>query len=122
MVSEVLEVLAPRPGETGVDCTLGYGGHAIELLHRLLPGGRLLALDADPIELPKTEARLRSLGFDPDVLRVERSNFAGLAGALRAAGWCGVDFALADLGVSSMQLDDPARGFSMRSKGHWICG
>jgi 16S rRNA (cytosine1402-N4)-methyltransferase len=117
MVAEVLEVLAPRAGEIGADCTLGYGGHARELLARLLPGGRLIGLDADPIELPKTEARLRALGFGADVFSVCRSNFAGLGRILGSLGLPGVDVLLADLGVSSMQLDDPARGFSMKSDG-----
>jgi 16S rRNA (cytosine1402-N4)-methyltransferase len=76
MVAEILEVLAPRAGDIAVDATLGYGGHTQELLPRLLPGGRLLGLDADPIELPKTEARLRALGFGPDVFTAHRSNFA----------------------------------------------
>src|SRR5262249_25130725 len=67
MVSEILEVLGPKPGEIAVDCTLGYGGHAQEILARVQPGGRLIGLDTDPIELPKTEARIRSLGFGPDV-------------------------------------------------------
>src|SRR5690242_21876384 len=71
MVAEILEVLAPRPGELAVDCTLGYGGHAREILARLRPGGRLLGLDADPVELPKTEARLRALGFGPDIFTVQ---------------------------------------------------
>src|SRR5882757_1560893 len=66
MVAEILEVLAPKPGEIAVDCTLGYGGHAREILARLQPGGHLLGLDADPIELPKAEARLRELGFGPE--------------------------------------------------------
>ena len=78
MVAEILEVLAPQPGEVAVDCTLGYGGHAQEILARIQPGGRLLGLDADPIELPKTEARLRALGFGPDIFTAHRSNFAGL--------------------------------------------
>lgn len=117
MVPEILAVLAPKPGEVAVDCTLGYGGHAHELLMRLQPGGRLLGLDADPIELPKTEARLRSLGFGPDTFTAHRTNFAGLPQALASAGLRGVDIILADLGVSSMQLDDPARGFSMKGSG-----
>jgi 16S rRNA (cytosine1402-N4)-methyltransferase len=117
MVAEVLGVLAPKPGETGVDCTLGYGGHAQELLARLQPGGKLLGLDADPIVLPKTEARLRALGFGPDVFTAHRSNFAGLPRVLSEAGLGGVDVILADLGVSSMQLDDPARGFSLKHEG-----
>ena len=78
MKAEILEVLAPQPGETAVDCTLGYGGHAQEILARILPGGRLLGLDADPLELPRTEARLRAQGFGPEVFTVHRSNFAGL--------------------------------------------
>src|SRR3954453_20020096 len=57
MVPEILQVLAPKPGETAVGCTLGYGGHAQEILARVLPGRRLIGLDADPIELPRTEAR-----------------------------------------------------------------
>lgn len=117
MVAEVLSVLAPKAGETGVDCTLGYGGHAQELLARLRPGGRLLGLDADPIVLPKTEARLRGLGFGPEAFTAHRSNFAGLPRVLAEAGLGGVDLVLADLGVSSMQLDDPARGFSLKHEG-----
>lgn len=117
MVAEVIEALSPLPGETAADCTLGYGGHAREILARLEPGGRLIGLDADPIELPKTEARLRSHGFGPDRFTALRTNFAGLAQAIAAAGLGGVDLLLADLGVSSMQLDDPARGFSVKFEG-----
>lgn len=117
MVAEILEALAPQPGEVAVDCTLGYGGHARELLARIQPGGRLLGLDADPIELPKTEARLRAVGFGPEVFTAHRSNFAGLPQVLAAAGLAGVDLLLADLGVSSMQIDDPARGFSVKLTG-----
>ena len=135
MVAEILEVLAPRPGEVAVDCTLGYGGHAQEILTRIQPGGRLIGLDADPIELPKTEARLRVLGFGPDIFTAHRSNFAGLPQVLASvAAVCdhreseadlrrsqtaatGADVILADLGVSSMQIDDPARGFSVKLSG-----
>jgi 16S rRNA (cytosine1402-N4)-methyltransferase len=117
MVAEVLEALAPQPGEVAVDCTLGYGGHAQELLPRIQPGGRLLGLDTDSIELPKAEARLRGLGFSADVFTVRRSNFAGLPQALWAAEIKGADMVLADLGVSSMQLDDPGRGFSVKNEG-----
>src|SRR6266700_3055209 len=78
MVAEILEVLAPKPGEVAVDCTLGYGGHAQEILARLQPGGKLLGLDADPVELPKTEVRLRAAGFGPEIFTAIRSNFAGL--------------------------------------------
>jgi 16S rRNA (cytosine1402-N4)-methyltransferase len=128
MVAEILELLAPQPGELAVDCTLGYGGHAQQILPRLAPGGRLIGLDTDPIELPKTEARLRSLGFGPEIFTAIRSNFAGLPQVLaeffsRSAsdgervGMRCADIILADLGVSSMQIDDPARGFSVKFDG-----
>jgi len=117
MVDEVLTALAAQPGEVAVDCTLGYGGHARALLARLQPGGRLLGLDVDPIELPKTEARLRALGFGPTVFTAHHSNFAGLPRVLAGADLAGADCILADLGVSSMQLDDPARGFTAKFAG-----
>jgi len=116
-VAEILEVLAPKPGELAVDATLGYGGHASELLRRLQPGGRLIGLDTDPMELPKTEARLRSAGFGPEVFTACHSNFAGLPRVLAAQDLPGVDVILADLGCSSMQFDDPARGFSYKLPG-----
>jgi 16S rRNA (cytosine1402-N4)-methyltransferase len=118
LVDEVLGALSIQPGQRGVDVTLGWGGHAQRFLERLSPGGRLLALDADPIELPRTETRLRGLGFDADALLVRRTNFAALRAAIDGAGWHdGADFIFADLGVSSMQIDDPARGFSFKLDG-----
>lgn len=117
LVAEILDVLQPKPGESMVDATLGYGGHSVELLGRLLPGGRLLGLDVDPIEQPKTEARLRALGFGPDAFFVRHGNFAGIVAALAQLGWGTVDGVLADLGVSSMQIDDPARGFTFKTEG-----
>ncbi len=117
MVREIIETLDPKPGDRVVDCTLGYGGHAGELLGRIQPGGCLLGLDVDPVELPKTEARLRALGWGLDALRVRRSNFAGLPKALVGEGWTGADCILADLGVSSMQIDTPSRGFSLKTPG-----
>lgn len=117
MVEEVLAVLAPQPGELAVDCTLGYGGHAREILSRLQPGGRLIGLDQDPIELPKTEARLRTLGFGQETFAARRGNFAALEQEIARVGLGGVDIVLADLGVSSMQLDDPERGFSLKHNG-----
>jgi len=115
-VQEILQILAPQPGEVGLDATLGFGGHAQELLPRVLPGGRLFAIDVDPLELPRTEARLRSLGFDAAALVVRRVNFAALDTLLPEAGGA-FDFVLADLGVSSMQIDNPARGFSFKADG-----
>ncbi len=115
-VAEILDLLKPQPGEVALDATLGYGGHAQELLPRLLPGGHLFGIDVDPLEQPRTEARLRALGFGPDVLTVRRMNFAHLADLLPDAGG-GFDLVLADLGVSSMQIDNPQRGFSFKTDG-----
>jgi 16S rRNA (cytosine1402-N4)-methyltransferase len=117
MVSEILEILSPKPGEFAVDCTLGSGGHAERILPHLQPEGMLLGLDADPIELPRAEARLRSLGFGPETFTAHRSNFAGLPQVLASASVIGADIILADLGVSSMQIDDPSRGFSVKREG-----
>lgn len=117
MVREILEILAPRAGEVAVDATLGYGGHARELLAAVWPGGRLIGVDADPIELPKTEARLLQLGFPLDAILVRRMNFAGLAPLVLAESPGGADVVLADLGLSSMQVDDPSRGFTFKADG-----
>lgn len=116
-VKEIMEVLAPHPGQIAVDATLGYGGHALEILRAILPGGRLYGLDVDPVELPKTEVRLRATGIPAESLVVRRTNYAGLPQMLAEEGVAGVDLVLADLGVSSMQLDDPARGFSYKHNG-----
>ena len=118
LADETLAALELHPGDRGVDATVGWGGHARQFLDRIAPSGQLLALDADPIELPKTEARLRGLGYGAEVLLVRRTNFAGVRAAIDAAGWHdGVDFLFADLGVSSMQVDDPSRGFSFKGDG-----
>ena len=117
MVAEILAVLAPQSGEVAADCTLGYGGHTQEILVKLLPNGKLLGLDADPLELPKTESRLRALGFGEEIFTAHRSNYAGLPQVLATRNFSGVDIILADLGVSSMQLDNPTRGFSVKLDG-----
>lgn len=117
MVGEVLDCLRPVAGEIAVDCTLGGGGHTRALLERVLPGGRLVALDVDPLELPRTEAQLRAAGFGPESFLAIHSNFAGLPSALAAAGVTQADVILADLGVSSMQFDNPDRGFSYKGVG-----
>jgi 16S rRNA (cytosine1402-N4)-methyltransferase len=117
MVGEILDVLRPKPGDFAVDCTLGHGGHAQAILEKITPNGHLLALDVDPLELPRTEQRLREAGFGPDQLTVRKSNFAGLLAALASLGKSGADLILADLGVSSMQLDNPERGFSTKTAG-----
>ena len=117
MVEEVLRCLRPAPGEVALDCTLGGGGHAAAILERLQPGGRLIGVDTDPIELPRTEARLRAAGFGPDTFIARHGNFAGLPAVLAAIGLPAVDLILVDLGVSSMQADSPERGFSYKEPG-----
>lgn len=119
MVKEILEVLAPQPGEVFVDCTLGFGGHSGEMLARLLPKGKLIGLDTDPLELPKTTERLTSgtgavveQNFFP-----RHTNYAGIAKTVGEIAPEGVQGVLADLGLSSMQIDDPARGFSYKVDG-----
>lgn len=115
MVAEILEALGPRPGFQCLDVTLGYGGHSRELLQRIVPGGHLVGLDVDPLELPKTEARLREAGFGPEVFETRRMNFGGLPGLIPQTG--PFDAVLADLGLSSMQIDNPARGFTFKLEG-----
>ena len=117
MIAEVLQHLHPRPGDVAVDCTLGGGGHARAILEALQPGGRLIGLDVDPLELPRTEARLRAEGFGPDQFVARHHNFAGLPEVLAAEGIGSADIILADLGVSAMQHDTPSRGFSYKGVG-----
>ncbi len=117
MVDEVLRCLRPVAGDVAVDCTLGGGGHAQAILESVQPGGRLIGLDVDPLELPRTEARLRAAGFGPDTFLARHGNFANLPRVLAAEGLAAADLILADLGVSSMQADSPDRGFSYKEAG-----
>ena len=118
LVDEILTQLDPRRGDRGADVTFGYGGHSEAILARLGGGGQLLALDVDARQLPRSEARLRDLGYGEGQLIVRRSNYAGLAAVLAEIGWGGgVDFLLADFGLSSMQIDNPDRGFSYKHDG-----
>lgn len=114
-VKEILEFLQIKPGQTGLDATLGYGGHTLEMLKCLESKGHMYALDVDPIELAKTRERLESLGYGPDILTIRQLNFANIDQVTDLAG--GFDFVLADLGVSSMQIDNPERGFSYKHEG-----
>ncbi len=117
MVAEVLDCLRPEAGDVAVDCTLGGGGHARAILEHIRPGGRLIGLDVDPLEQPRTEARLRADGFGSDVFVARQATFAGLPQVLAAEGIASVNVAIADLGVSSMQIDNPDRGFSYKAAG-----
>ncbi len=115
MVAEILDALKIRPGASGMDATLGYGGHTLEFLKALDHTGHLWSTDIDPIESVKTEDRLRALGYGEDCWTVVRTNFKNVDQVAADAG--GFDFLLADLGVSSMQIDDPSRGFSWKTEG-----
>jgi 16S rRNA (cytosine1402-N4)-methyltransferase len=117
MTAEVVRHARPRPGDVAVDCTLGGGGHARAILERLQPGGRLIGLDVDSVELTRTAASLRAGGFGPESFIALHTSFAELPRVLAAEGLAAVDIVLADLGVSSMQLDDPLRGFSYKGVG-----
>lgn len=114
-VKEILEFLQIQPGQKGLDATLGYGGHSQEMLKCLNGQGHLYGLDVDPIEIVKTKARLESLGYGPDILTVIQQNFADIDLVAEEHG--PFDFILADLGVSSMQIDNPERGFSYKFEG-----
>ncbi|MDO8998497.1 MAG: 16S rRNA (cytosine(1402)-N(4))-methyltransferase RsmH [Bacteroidota bacterium] len=114
-VNEILEILKIVPGQIGLDATLGYGGHSLEMLKCLVPGGKLYAIDADPIELPKTRERLAALGYGPEIVDIRIMNFSGIERIYLESG--PLNFVLADLGVSSMQIDNPERGFSFKIEG-----
>lgn len=115
MVKEILEFLEIRPGQQGLDCTLGYGGHSRKMLEQLQGQGRLVSLDIDPIESEKTVQRLREAGYGEDIFQFCLTNFANIDEVAEKYGL--FDFVLADLGVSSMQIDDPKRGFSYKLEG-----
>lgn len=115
MVEEILDFLCIQPGQQGLDATLGYGGHTRHMLEKLQGKGHIYGLDVDPIESEKTERRLRDAGFGDDLLTVKRMNFSKLGEIADETGM--FDFVLADLGVSSMQIDNPERGFSYKNDG-----
>ncbi len=115
MVPEILEFLQIKPGQQGLDATLGYGGHTRKMLECLNGQGHMYGLDVDPIESAKTKERLAEAGFGEDILTVKLMNFADIDKLLEETE--GFDFILADLGVSSMQIDNPERGFSYKVDG-----
>jgi 16S rRNA (cytosine1402-N4)-methyltransferase len=115
LLEHVLHILGPQPGQTFVDCTLGLGGHSVAILQRIAPDGRLIGIDFDPANLSLARQKLAAVKdgrFD-----LFQTNFAALPTVLQQAGANQVDGVLADLGVASTQIDDPARGFSYRKPG-----
>lgn len=114
-VKEILEFFDIKPGQQGLDCTFGYGGHSGKMLEKLQGKGKLVSLDVDPIESEKSRKRLNDMGFGDDILKVKLINFMNIDKVVEEEGK--FDFILADLGVSSMQIDDPSRGFSYKIDG-----
>jgi 16S rRNA (cytosine1402-N4)-methyltransferase len=114
LTEEVLACLRPRPGEVVIDCTVGYGGHALEFIKRIGSTGRLIALDVDSTELEHTRQRLSTVNAP---VSFYRSNFAGIGNVLNREKLDGYDIIFADLGVSSMQIDNPDRGLSYKYNG-----
>jgi len=114
-VNEILGFLKIQPGQIGLDATLGYGGHSLEMIKCLLPNGRLFAIDVDPFELPRTRERLEALGYGSEIVDIRKLNFSCIDQIVAEAGT--LNFILADLGVSSMQIDNPERGFSFKIEG-----
>ncbi|MCC8024218.1 MAG: 16S rRNA (cytosine(1402)-N(4))-methyltransferase RsmH [Clostridium sp.] len=114
-VKEILEFLQIKPGQKGLDATLGYGGHTQAMLKCLENRGHIYALDVDSIEMEKTRERLKGLGYGPEILTIRQMNFADIDQIAAEAG--PFDFVLADLGVSSMQIDNPDRGFTYKKEG-----
>ena len=115
MVDEILEFLDIQPGQIGLDCTLGYGGHTSKMLEKLEGQGHVYGLDIDPIEIEKTTQRIRNKGFDENIFTSLLTNFRNIDEVSEKYGK--FDFVLADLGVSSMQIDNPERGFSYKKEG-----
>ena len=114
-VNEIMVFLNVQPGQVGMDATLGYGGHSLEILKALNHQGKLYATDVDPLELPRTKERLEKQGFGEADVVIKKLNFAGIDLVVEEAGL--LNFVLADLGVSSMQIDNPDRGFSLKVDG-----
>lgn len=115
MVQEILDFLQIQPGQTGFDATLGYGGHTKAMLACLEGRGHIYATDVDPEESAKTKKRLLEQGYGEEILTIKLQNFCTIDEIAKEAG--GFDFVLADLGVSSMQIDNPERGFSFKVEG-----
>jgi 16S rRNA (cytosine1402-N4)-methyltransferase len=114
-VTEIMDFLKIEPGQIGLDATLGYGGHTLEILKALNHQGHLYAIDQDPFELPRTKKRLEDFGYQEDILTINHLNFADIDIISAMSG--PLDFVIADLGVSSMQIDNPERGFSFKHEG-----
>src|SRR5437773_12413977 len=115
LAEEVVEMLAPAPGSLQIDAPVGGGGHTVRILEATDPDGRLLGLDADGAAIARVAGRLRPRFGDRLVLR--QANFRELRTVAPEAGFGAVDGMLFDLGLSTFQLADAARGFGIRTGG-----
>lgn len=115
MVNEILDFLKIQPGQIGFDATLGYGGHSEKIMERLQGQGHHYGVDVDITEMEKTKKRLKEIGYDEKIFTAYNLNFAEIDKVYQESG--PFDYLLADLGVSSMQLDNPQRGFSYKYDG-----
>jgi len=114
MLREVTEFLSPQPGDVIVDATVGGGGHAREILRQIRPGGRLIGIDADAAAIERSRAELATFG---DSVVLMQENFRNMDEVLKRAGVRTIDGVLFDLGISSYQFEDAARGFGFRNDG-----
>jgi 16S rRNA (cytosine1402-N4)-methyltransferase len=114
LTAEILASLSPAPGEIIVDCTLGFGAHTRQFIKKIGPTGKIIALDVDSAHIKKTQRRLSKLDAD---ISYHNTNFANISEVLQNANLPAVDIIFADIGVSSMQIDDPSRGISYRADG-----
>jgi 16S rRNA (cytosine1402-N4)-methyltransferase len=114
MLGEILEYLSPAPGKTIVDATIGTAGHALEILKKITPGGRVIGIDRDDDALAIARKRLAGSG---DAVTLVHGSFSDIGSILERCGVPKADGILFDLGVSSVQLEDPQRGFSFNKEG-----
>jgi len=114
LLNEVMQFLNLRPDGRYIDATFGAGGHTRELLERTAPGGRVLAIDQDETAIERGRIELQSYGSR---LELVKANFREIESIVQEHGFAGLDGILADVGVSSMMLDDPTRGFSFMREG-----
>ena len=114
LLNEVLQYINPRADGRYIDATFGAGGHTKELLERTSPGGRVLAVDQDETAIEQGRIELQSYGSR---LELVKANFRDIESIVQEHGFAGLDGILADVGVSSMMLDDPTRGFSFMREG-----
>ncbi len=115
LLEEVLQFANPKPGEYFIDATIGTGGYAKEILKKIYPGGKLLAIDLDNNAIMKIKKKFKK-EIEMNILRVECGNFASIKEIARKNGFFKINGIIADLGMSSEQLEESGRGFSFKKE------